>query len=77
MQIPPRNSTKWVQPDREHEKQFKPLGTPHEFTIELYSAIQALDQNPYLPEHHLNAFGHEVVAKQLAAEILARGLLKK
>jgi lysophospholipase L1-like esterase len=76
LQIPGRETTKWALSPRERPVPFRRLDTPAETTIQIHSIIQALGRSPYLPEHHFNRLGHELVADKLAAEIVARGLLR-
>jgi len=42
--------------------------------FEMYDQFDALEQDPYFSEHHLNSIGHEIVSSVLGEELLKRDL---
>jgi hypothetical protein len=71
LQIPARDSTKFVQPF-ERASPHQPLEIPPEILISMYDEVERQTESPYLLEHHLDPAGHELAADVLARELKAR-----
>jgi lysophospholipase L1-like esterase len=71
LQLPARETTGWAE-TWERRRTYRPLPLPNDELVTVKSELEALATSPYLPEHHLNAVGHQAVADVLAAALSSR-----